>query len=71
VPRKFQVALGMLGYLQTRRIALAKGLLESSELSLEIIVERCGYEDLASFRKLFARRVGMTPREYRSRFGRS
>jgi transcriptional regulator GlxA family with amidase domain len=32
-------------------------------------VTACGYEDASSFRKLFARHVGMTPREYRSRFG--
>lgn len=68
--RKFQSHVGMspLAYLQSRRIAHAKLLLESSSLALDRIVERCGYEDVASFRKLFARLVGMTPREYRSRF---
>jgi transcriptional regulator GlxA family with amidase domain len=69
--RKFQSQVGMsaLAYLQSRRIAHAKRLLESSSLALDRIVERCGYEDVASFRKLFTRLVGMTPREYRSRFG--
>jgi transcriptional regulator GlxA family with amidase domain len=68
--RKFQSQVGMspLAYLQSRRIAHAKQLLESSSLTLDRIVERCGYEDVASFRKLFTRLVGMTPREYRSRF---
>ena len=68
--RKFQSHVGMspLAYLQSRRIAHAKDLLESSSLALDRIVERCGYEDVASFRKLFTRLVGMTPREYRSRF---
>jgi transcriptional regulator GlxA family with amidase domain len=68
--RKFQAHVGMspLGYLQSRRIATAKQLLENSALTLDQIVERCGYEDIASFRKLFSRLVGMTPREYRSRF---
>jgi transcriptional regulator GlxA family with amidase domain len=68
--RKFQSQVGMspLAYLQSRRVAHAKQLLESSSLALKQIVERCGYEDVASFRKLFARLVGMTPREYRSRF---
>lgn len=68
--RKFQASIGMspLGYLQSRRIARAKQLLEDTTLPLERILERCGYEDLSSFRKLFARQVGMTPREYRSRF---
>jgi transcriptional regulator GlxA family with amidase domain len=70
--RRFKAKLGMspLGYLQSQRIARARQLLESSALSLERIVEQCGYEDVSSFRKLFARQVGMTPREYRLRFGK-
>jgi transcriptional regulator GlxA family with amidase domain len=69
--RKFKTALGAspLAYLQSRRIGDARRLLETTALSLEDIVAQCGYEDVASFRKLFARHVGMTPREYRSRFG--
>jgi transcriptional regulator GlxA family with amidase domain len=68
--RKFQAATGTspLSYLQSRRIARARQLLEMSALTLEQIVGQCGYEDVSSFRKLFTRRVGMTPREYRSRF---
>jgi transcriptional regulator GlxA family with amidase domain len=68
--RRFQAAIGQspLGYLQSRRVARARQLLESSALPFEEIVVRCGYEDVTSFRKLFARQVGMTPREYRSRF---
>jgi transcriptional regulator GlxA family with amidase domain len=69
--RKFHACFGLspLAYLQSRRIALARQLLETSSLPLEAIVTRCGYEDVSSFRKLFSRLVGMTPREYRSRFG--
>ncbi len=69
--RKFKTALGAspLAYLQSRRIGDARRLLETTTSSLEDIVAQCGYEDVASFRKLFARHVGMTPREYRSRFG--
>jgi transcriptional regulator GlxA family with amidase domain len=69
--RKFKASLGMspLSYLQSQRIARARQLLETSTLPLYRIVEQCGYEDISSFRKLFARQVGMTPREYRLRFG--
>jgi transcriptional regulator GlxA family with amidase domain len=69
--RRFKANLGMspLSYLQSQRISRARQLLESSALPLERIVEQCGYEDVSSFRKLFARQVGMTPREYRLRFG--
>jgi transcriptional regulator GlxA family with amidase domain len=57
-----------IAYRQSQRIALAKRLLESDRTTLEEIVERCGYVDVASFRKLFAREVGMSPKEYRLRF---
>lgn len=69
--RRFKESLGVspLSYLQSQRIARARQLLESSTLPLERIVGQCGYEDVSSFRKLFARQVGMTPREYRLRFG--
>jgi transcriptional regulator GlxA family with amidase domain len=69
--RKFDAAMGMspLSYLQSRRVGRARELLETTPLPLEEIVTRCGYEDVSSFRKLFARQVGMTPREYRARFG--
>jgi transcriptional regulator GlxA family with amidase domain len=69
--RRFKTELGMspLSYLQSQRIARARELLESSKLALDRIVEQCGYEDVSSFRKLFARHVGMTPRDYRQRFG--
>jgi transcriptional regulator GlxA family with amidase domain len=69
--RKFKASLGMspLSYLQSQRVARARQLLESSKLPLDRIVEQCGYADVSSFRKLFTRQVGMTPREYRQRFG--
>jgi transcriptional regulator GlxA family with amidase domain len=71
--RRFESALGVqpLAYLQSRRVASAKQLLEETNLPLDEIVAQCGYEDVSSFRKLFARKVGMTPREYRSRFSRA
>lgn len=70
--RQFKVDLGVppLAFLQSRRLARAKLRLEETSLPLMEIVQHCGYEDIASFRKLFTRHVGMTPREYRSRFGR-
>ena len=69
--RRFKASLGMspLSYLQSQRIARARQLLETTTLPLERIVEQCGYEDVSSFRKLFARQAGMTPRDYRLRFG--
>ena len=68
--RRFQAAAGLapLAYLQDLRVEIAKELLESTRLSLEQVVERTGYSDVSAFRRLFVRRVGLTPALYRQRF---
>ena len=55
-------------HIQHLRVERAKALLETSRLSFEEIVERCGYQDVSSFRKLFKRATTMTPMDYRERF---
>ena len=55
--------------LQQLRIERAKGLLESTALSFEQITAQCGYTDTSAFRRVFKRWAGVTPREYRGRFG--
>lgn len=69
--RRFREAQGMtpVQYAQQLRVERAKGLLESTALSLETITERCGYEDVSTFSKVFKRWTEVTPREYRHRFG--
>ncbi|WP_334189299.1 GlxA family transcriptional regulator [Noviherbaspirillum sp.] len=69
--RRFQEATGMspVRYAQQLSVERAKALLESTRLSLEDITQRCGYEDPATFSKVFKRWVQATPREYRLRFG--
>lgn len=57
-------------YLQTLRFERARLLLESSSLSIQAVLEQCGYADVATFRKTFKRLVGITPNAYRQRFGR-
>lgn len=54
--------------IQHLRVERAKALLETSHLSFEEIVERCGYSDASSFRKLFKRATTLTPNDYRERF---
>ncbi|MBK6727163.1 MAG: helix-turn-helix domain-containing protein [Xanthomonadales bacterium] len=63
-----QYGAGPLAHLQRLRVERAKALLETSRLSLDEIVERCGYSDTASFRKLFKRETHLTPADYRQRF---
>jgi transcriptional regulator GlxA family with amidase domain len=57
-----------LGYIQHLRVERAKALLEVTQLSFDEVVERCGYSDVPSFRKLFKRETSLTPADYRERF---
>jgi len=57
-----------LGYIQHLRVERAKALLEVTQLSFDEVVERCGYSDVPSFRKLFKRETSLTPGDYRERF---
>lgn len=69
--RRFTKATGMppIDYVHTLRLEEAKRRLESSEMSVEAVANGVGYEDTTFFRRLFRRRVGVTPREYRARVG--
>ena len=69
--RRFKAATGHLpgAYLQMLRIAAAKELLERGARSVQLVSSHVGYEDVAFFRALFKRHTGMTPGEYRARFG--
>ena len=68
--RKFQVIYQQSpqSYVQQLRVDRAKALLETTKLSFAEVCEACGYQDAASFRKLFKRIAGLTPAEYQSRF---
>lgn len=70
--RRFKSATGEspLAYLQTVRIEMAKRLLESSKQTIAEITQNIGYEDVSSFSKMFKRKVGLSPREYRGRFAK-
>jgi transcriptional regulator GlxA family with amidase domain len=57
-----------LGYLQTLRVEVAKRLLETGQVSFEAVSEQVGYRDVGTFRELFKRKTGLSPREYQRRF---
>ncbi len=44
-------------------------MLQFSSLTVEQITWEVGYGDPGAFRKIFARFIGLTPGEYRQRFG--
>ncbi|WP_376967723.1 helix-turn-helix domain-containing protein (plasmid) [Azospirillum sp. A26] len=64
--RRFKQAIGIgpLEYLQALRVEIAKQLLEAGTLSIDEICLRVGYADSSTFRALFKRLVGHSPREY-------
>jgi AraC-like DNA-binding protein len=44
-------------------------MLETEEDPVEAIALEVGYEDASFFNRLFRRKVGLTPSQYRRRFG--
>ncbi len=44
-------------------------MLETGDLPVEAVAQDVGYEDASFFNRLFRRKVGLTPSEYRRRFG--
>jgi len=70
IVRRFKLATGIppIEYLQNIRIETAKKHLEQSQLSVSEIIDKSGYSDPKSFRKVFQKVVGMKPLEYREKF---
>lgn len=65
--RRFKAATGYspLAYIQALRVEEAKQILETSDIAVEAVGREVGYEDAASFRRLFRRYAGIGPGEYR------
>ena len=68
--RRFRSATGYtpIEYVQTLRIEEAKQLLEATDEPIDDIALAVGYEDAGSFRRLFKRLTGISPKRYRQRF---
>ena len=68
--RRFKAATGyaLIEYVQNLRIEEGKQHLEFSDLSVEEVGARVGYEDPAFFRRLFKRSTGLSPSRYRRMF---
>ena len=63
----FRTAFGMAPsrWLQERRLARARELLAGSDLPVHLVAERSGFNDPFHFSRLFKRRQGMAPIDYR------
>ena len=69
--RRFRAVTGLspMEYVHALRLEEAKQMLEVERESVEAIALEVGYEDASFFGRLFKRHVGMTPVQYRKRFG--
>ncbi|MEX2962087.1 GlxA family transcriptional regulator [Microbulbifer sp. TYP-18] len=66
--RRFKLATGQtpLQYLQHVRVDMARELLQSSNLSVNEIAEKVGYQDMGHFTALFKKFLATTPSDYRT-----
>lgn len=68
--RHFQQATGttLVSWLTEQRLARARLLLESTELSIEAIAAEVGFGSPVSLRQHFVAQVGVSPRQYRQQY---
>ena len=70
--RRFRAATGFtpIEYVQALRIEEAKQMLETDQHNSDDVGSAVGYDDPASFRRVFKRGTGMSPAAYRKKFQR-
>ncbi len=68
--RRFKIATNEnpINYLQRIRVEQVKDKLEKTTEAINQIIWSVGYEDISSFRQLFKRFTGLTPKDYRQKF---
>ena len=68
--RRFKIATGssLIDHLQNLRVEEAKRQLESAGMPVDEISFDVGYEDPSFFRRVFKRKTGLTPSQYRRMF---
>lgn len=71
--RRFRDELGVppLQWLTHQRVLLAQELLETTQLSIEVVAHRCGFGSAATLRHHFARVTQTTPSNFREAFART
>ncbi|MEQ5808534.1 helix-turn-helix domain-containing protein [Alteromonas sp. NFXS44] len=66
--RSFRMTPGM--WLTQRKLEMARQLLESTQLPVETVAMRAGFENAASLRISFKKHISVSPGTYRMQFGR-
>jgi transcriptional regulator GlxA family with amidase domain len=71
--RRFKAATNNtpIEYLQRVRIEAAKKALEEKNLQLNEVMNITGYEDVKTFRIVFKKMTGLSPRDYRKKYARN
>jgi transcriptional regulator GlxA family with amidase domain len=71
--RRFKAATGTtpLQWLLLQRVLHAQRLLETTDLPIELVAERCGFGSAATLRQHFGRATGTSPLAYRQTFRRA
>jgi transcriptional regulator GlxA family with amidase domain len=69
--RRFHATFGTTPqkYVEQQRIEAAKPLLESTAKEIKRIAAECGFASDEAMRRAFTRQLGVSPRDYRERFG--
>lgn len=62
---KSYTGFSIIEYVTNKRMHLACSVLATTALSVKEISAKCGYSDAAYFTKVFVKRIGMTPTQYR------
>jgi transcriptional regulator GlxA family with amidase domain len=55
-------------YVNAVRLERARALLETTDLQLEEVAQRCGFGTIETLRRAFGRRLRVSPSAYRDRF---
>jgi transcriptional regulator GlxA family with amidase domain len=64
-----ETGVGPAAFVEMARVNRAKALLETSDWPLDRVAERAGFGSVEGLHRAFNKRVGVTPGEYRGRFG--
>lgn len=67
--RKFKTTFGitLMEYLLQTRIAAAKTMLVTTDNSINIVSEKCGFSSVSYFCQIFKKRTGLSPNQYRTK----
>ncbi|HEV7814186.1 MAG TPA: GlxA family transcriptional regulator [Janthinobacterium sp.] len=65
---KQEVGVTLMSYVNDARIDAARRYLESTDRGLGDIARRCGFSNPATLRRIFTKRLGISPVDYRERF---